>query len=58
MKKLSGLLHQECSNIKGNLRFRHWYAHGRYFKHKAPIPDPEDIEVVCNDITDSIINCK
>lgn len=52
----NNLLHQECSKIKGHLKFRHWYAHGRYFKHKSPIPEPGDLEISCKDIVNEVIN--
>jgi hypothetical protein len=38
---------RDCSALKAYFKFRHWYAHGRYFQHTPPIPDPEDIEILC-----------
>ncbi len=55
-KESGNLLHQECSNIKGALHFRHWYAHGRYFKHGAPVPEPGDLRTICKNIVDEVIN--
>ncbi|MDM8548670.1 hypothetical protein QUF72_01280 [Desulfobacterales bacterium HSG2] len=55
-KENNNLLHQECSNIKGAWHFRDWYAHGRYFKHEFPIPEPGDLEISCKDIVSEVIN--
>lgn len=35
--------HSQCSLLKGHLTFRNWYAHGRYFRERPPVPDPEDL---------------
>jgi hypothetical protein len=35
--------HRVCSVTKGFFTFRHWYAHGRFFRSTPVIPDPEDI---------------
>ena len=37
---------KNCSVLKAYFKFRHWYAHGRYFQRTPPIPDPEDIEIL------------
>jgi hypothetical protein len=55
--KQSGVpIHRDCSALKGHLKFRHWYAHGRYFKHIPSVPDPEDLEYVCNEIILAVEN--
>jgi len=55
-KELGNLLHKKCSDIKGCLHFRHWYAHGRYFRHRVPIPEPEDLFIICDEIITEVIN--
>lgn len=32
-----------CSGIINYFKFRHWYAHGRYFRNSQRIPDPDEI---------------
>lgn len=35
--------HSECSALNGHFTFRHWYAHGRYFRSNPIVPDPEEL---------------
>lgn len=56
LKESALILHQNLSIIKGYLRFRHYYAHGKYFKHKPQTPDPEDVGIVCKEIVNEVIN--
>lgn len=56
LKESALILHQNLSIIKGYLHFSHYYAHGRYFKHKPQTPDPEDVGIVCKEIMNKVIN--
>lgn len=56
LKESDNLIHRDCSVLKGHLKFRHWYAHGRYFIHTTAVPDPEDLENACQDIISAIEN--
>jgi len=49
---------KNCSVLKAYFKFRHWYAHGRYFQHTPPIPDPEDIEILCYEFQTNIFSRK
>jgi hypothetical protein len=42
-KMLQDSFHSKCSMLKGHMTFRHWYAHGRYFRERPPVPDPEEL---------------
>jgi hypothetical protein len=56
LKESDNSIHRDCSVLKGHLKFRHWYAHGRYFIHTTTVPDPEDLENTCQDIISTIEN--
>ena len=49
---------KNCSVLKAYFKFRHWYAHGRYFQHTPPIPDPEDIEIVAHEFQTYVFSRK
>lgn len=55
-KEIGAPIHRDCSVVKGHLKFRHWYAHGRYSQHVAPVPDPENLEYVCDEIVSAVAN--
>jgi hypothetical protein len=56
LKQSGKPIHRDCSALKGYLKFRHWYAHGRYFRHIPSVPDPEDLEYVCDEIISAVEN--
>lgn len=35
--------HAFCSEAKGYFRFRHWYAHGRFFQVTPSVPRPDEL---------------
>lgn len=55
-KGTGSAIHKECSQIKGHILFRHWYAHGRYFSHTPVIPDPEDLEMTFSAVADVVLD--
>lgn len=57
-KNKRDFFHQRCSNVKGHFSvFRHWYAHGRYFRPKPPIiPDPEDLFYIHEEFVEKVLN--
>ncbi|EDN67510.1 hypothetical protein BGP_4588 [Beggiatoa sp. PS] len=40
---------RNISILKGYFKFRHWYAHGRYFQRTPPIPPFQQIHEICNE---------
>lgn len=55
-KEKGSALYKECSQIKGHIQFRNWYAHGRCFSHSPVIPDPEDLEMAFSVVEDMVLD--
>lgn len=50
--------HERCSLLKGHFRaFRHWYAHGRFFRPNPPLPpEPEELSFICEELSEKVLS--
>ena len=46
-----------CSRTINFFEFRHWYAHGRYFRISQRIPDPDEIFEIGLIFNEKILQC-
>jgi len=45
---------QNVSSLKGYFKFRHWYAHGRYFQRIPSVPALQHIQIICNEFKTNV----
>ncbi|MEN8217595.1 MAG: hypothetical protein ABFS56_14745 [Pseudomonadota bacterium] len=45
---------KNVSILKGYFKFRHWYAHGRYFRHTQSIPALQHVQLICNEFQTNV----
>jgi hypothetical protein len=45
---------KNISILKGYFKFRHWYAHGRYFMHTQSIPALQHVQLICNEFKTNV----
>jgi len=45
---------KKVSILKSYFKFRHWYAHGRYFQKTPQIPALQHIQIICNEFKNNV----
>lgn len=57
-KNANPVFSKNCSALKGHFKFRHWYAHGRYFQRTPVPPAPREVQQLCNEFKQFVFDRK